>query len=90
MAAEGTGLTDGIDCLIANTPEEWADRVFRLYMDEALWNRLSTNAYTLARTLYSFAGAKQSLAAVLASAGIAVSTEEGLSYRHARPDRYRT
>jgi glycosyltransferase involved in cell wall biosynthesis len=90
VAAEGTGLTDGVDCLIANTPEEWSDRVLRLYSDEALWNRLSSNAHKLARHFYSFEGAKNILTGALDTLGISLGTGDGLTYRHTRPDRYRT
>ncbi|HEX3431055.1 MAG TPA: glycosyltransferase [Rhizomicrobium sp.] len=88
VAAEGTGLTDGVDCLIANSPEEWADRVVRLYSDEALWNRIAANALELARTRYSFDQGVTVLQAGLATASIPIVTGEGLAYKHARPDRY--
>lgn len=90
VAAEGTGLMDGVDCLVANSPEEWADRVFRLYNDGELWNRLSANAHKLARVAYSFDEAKSTLGAAFEAAGISVGSDEGLTYKHARPDRYRT
>ena len=90
VAAEGTGLTDGVDCLIANSPEEWADRVFRLYSDEALWKRISASAMELARTRYSFDAGTAALAAPLTTVGIPVGNGTALPYRHARPDRYRT
>jgi GT2 family glycosyltransferase len=90
VAAEGTGLTDGVDCLIANSPEEWADRVTRLYSDEALWTRMSINAFELARTRYSFEEGTSILRAGLAMAGLSTGNSEGLTYRHARPDCYRT
>lgn len=90
VAAEGTGLTDGVDCLIANSHEEWADRVARLYTDEFLWTRIATNALALARTRYSFEEGKKTLQAGLASAGFSVGSSVGLTYRRARPDCYRT
>lgn len=90
VAAEGTGLTDGVDCLIANSPEEWADRVSRLYGDEALWTRLANNAHKLAQTYYSFETAKNLLATALGTLDIPLGTGEGLTYKHARPDCYRT
>jgi glycosyltransferase involved in cell wall biosynthesis len=90
VAAEGTGLTDGVDCLIANTPEEWADRVTRLYSDEALWNQISENALKLARARYSFDEGKAIFGATLAAINIPVENATGLSYKHARPDCYRT
>jgi GT2 family glycosyltransferase len=90
VAAEGTGLTDGVDCLIANSPEEWADRVTRLYADESLWNRISYNAFALAQARYSFEEGKAILQAGLTMAGVSPGNGEGLTYRHARPDCYRT
>jgi len=89
VAAEGTGLTDGVDCLIANSPEEWADRVVQLYTDETLWNRIAANGFELARTRYSFGEALPVLQAGLASAGISVGASKGLTYKHARPGCYR-
>jgi glycosyltransferase involved in cell wall biosynthesis len=88
IAAEGTGLRDGVHCLIANSPEEWADRVKRLYTDETLWARIARNGFDLARTRYSFAAGRVVLQAGLAAAGISVGEEPGLTYRHARPERY--
>ncbi|HEX3162873.1 MAG TPA: glycosyltransferase, partial [Pseudolabrys sp.] len=85
VAAEGTGLTDGIHCLIANTPEEWADRVARLYTDESVWSRLAAQAHELAQNSYSFDAAKNTLAAALGAAGISIGKRAGLSYRHSRP-----
>jgi glycosyltransferase involved in cell wall biosynthesis len=90
VAAEGTGLTDGVDCLIANSPEEWADRVVRLYSDEALWNRISMNGFELARSRYSFNEATSALQISLSTVGISTGKNSGLTYRHARPDCYRT
>jgi|GEM_PF-1370447 len=41
IAAEGFGLVDGVETLIADTPERFADAVVRLYEDQALWERVS-------------------------------------------------
>jgi len=85
VAAEGTGLADGVDCLIANSPFEWADRVARLYTDNALWERISANALDLARTRYSFEEGTTVLEAGLAAAGLVTRANKGLTYRWARP-----
>lgn len=45
IAAEGMGLRDGRDVLIADEPEAIADRIVRLYGDRRLWRRLSRNGY---------------------------------------------
>lgn len=41
VVAAGAGLTDGEACLVASTPLEWAESVFRLLDDEALGRDLA-------------------------------------------------
>ena len=41
IGAEGIGLEDGINALIANEPKKFAEKVMMLYKDEELWNKLS-------------------------------------------------
>lgn len=43
IAVEGMHLHDGEEVLVADQPQAFADAVWRLYTDEALWNRLSRN-----------------------------------------------
>jgi glycosyltransferase involved in cell wall biosynthesis len=40
-AVEGMHLQDGIDVLVADEAQTFAESVVRLYEDEELWNRLS-------------------------------------------------
>lgn len=40
VAAEGLGLTDGRNILIADSPEEFSAAVARLHTDESLWDRM--------------------------------------------------
>ncbi len=42
-AVEGMHLQDGVDVLVADQAQAFADAVVRLYGDEELWNRLSRN-----------------------------------------------
>jgi len=42
IAAEGMGLQDGVDSLLADDPSEIASQILRLRADPALWARLST------------------------------------------------
>ena len=88
VAAEGTGLTDGIDCLIADTPEKWADCVVRLYTHQELWNLISASAYRLAEGRYSFAAGVSALENELARIGVSGRKDLGFAYRFARPERY--
>jgi SAM-dependent methyltransferase len=70
IAAEGIGITDGTDALVADSPEAFADAVVRMYTDEALWNRVSTNGLALARRRFSFDGGVPIVAEILASLGL--------------------
>lgn len=88
IAAEGTGLTDGLDCLIADSKEAWAGCVAKLYTDEELWHRIGANALKLAETRYSFAQGTLAFENALLRVGISARRNWGLAYRHARPERY--
>ncbi len=90
IAVEGTGLTHGLDCLIADSKEAWVDCVVRLYTDHELWNELSANALKLARASYSFDGGSKMLEKDLSRIGLSGRNEWGLTYRFTRPERYGT
>jgi glycosyltransferase involved in cell wall biosynthesis len=45
VGAEGMYLRDGEEALIADTARDFAAAVVRLYRDESLWRRLSSNAH---------------------------------------------
>ncbi|TXI49980.1 MAG: glycosyltransferase [Lysobacter sp.] len=42
-AVEGMHLRDGIDALVADDPQAFADALVRLYEDEALWTEIARN-----------------------------------------------
>jgi glycosyltransferase involved in cell wall biosynthesis len=44
IGAEGMGLQDGVDALIADTSEDFAERVIRLHEKPELWDSLAQNA----------------------------------------------
>jgi GT2 family glycosyltransferase len=44
IGAEGIGLTDEVNALLAETPEQIADAILRAYSDELLWSSLATEA----------------------------------------------
>ncbi|MBU6233465.1 MAG: glycosyltransferase, partial [Acidobacteria bacterium] len=46
IATEGTLMEHGRDCLNADTAEEFAREVIRLYSDAELWESLSRNVQT--------------------------------------------
>jgi hypothetical protein len=57
ISFEGMGLRDGQDVVIADTPQDFASSIKRLYQDEALWARLSQRGYTIVQNQYSFEAA---------------------------------
>lgn len=63
VAAEGIGLRDGEDCLIARTPAEWIEGVTRLHDDAALWQSMSDSARRLADRQFSFDRARTQMRA---------------------------
>lgn len=69
IAAEGMGLADGVEVLIANTPVEIADAVVRLYTDDALWRALSQAGFAFVRRSFSMETNLPKIAAILADAG---------------------
>ncbi|WP_168196263.1 glycosyltransferase family 4 protein [Echinicola soli] len=44
VGAEGIGLQDGENVLIAETKEQFAEKILKTYNDESLWNHLTTNS----------------------------------------------
>jgi glycosyltransferase involved in cell wall biosynthesis len=88
IAAEGTGLIDGLSCLIADSVERWTDAVSQLYTDEALWTEIGQNAFELAETRYTFANALCDFEQAMAKIGIVSRREGAVVYEHARPEKY--
>jgi len=52
-AVEGMFAKAGRDVLVAETAEDFAAAVVRLYSDEALWNQLSANGLENVRQYFS-------------------------------------
>jgi GT2 family glycosyltransferase/SAM-dependent methyltransferase len=75
VAAEGMGLTDGLNCLIADTPRDFASAVTRLYTDIDLWNRLSDESARHARRLCSFDSGRAIISAIMKDIGASVDDQ---------------
>ena len=72
VGAEGGGLVDGHDILIADEPEAMAEHIVRLSRDDALWQDLSEAAYDTFRTRFSHEAGRGQLISIvreLASSG---------------------
>jgi glycosyltransferase involved in cell wall biosynthesis/SAM-dependent methyltransferase len=53
IAVEGMGIRDGIEALVADDEQAFADAVVRLYTDEALWERISVEGLRFVTDTYS-------------------------------------
>ena len=88
VAAEGTGLVDGVSCLIADSPARWAECVLRLYTDKALWDGISQNALKVVAAKYDFHVAADEFERALSKIGVTGRRAGALVYREVRPMRY--
>ena len=61
VAAESTGVRDGVDCLVARDPDEWIEAIVRLYSDKESWQRMSESATGFTRDNYSFAEGREKM-----------------------------
>ncbi|MGR8933321.1 MAG: glycosyltransferase [Gammaproteobacteria bacterium] len=75
IAAEGTPLRHGLEVMIAETAEEWADAVSRLYTEQALWENMSSSAREFARNCYSFENGRKLMLKALETADIFVTPD---------------
>ena len=58
MAIEGSGLEDKKHVLVAESPEEFSDAIYRLYSDETLWQSLSDSGLKFVNNEYSLDAGK--------------------------------
>ncbi len=63
--AQGLGVVDGENILIADTPKKFAAKVISLFEDRRLYNKLARNARKKAEEEYSFRSISQKLENVL-------------------------
>ena len=61
VATEGMQLVDGVDVLVAHTPDDFAAAWQRLAHDESLWLSLSDHALENVRTHFSATAARDTL-----------------------------
>jgi glycosyltransferase involved in cell wall biosynthesis len=65
VSTEGMYLDDGINVLVANSPEAFADAVIRLHSDEVVWNALRDAGLENIERYFSRERAREVLASVL-------------------------
>ncbi len=65
IAAESTGLVDGVSAFIAKTDDQWVDGIEKLYTDKNVWEDLSNSCGALTREIYSFESGLESMARMM-------------------------
>ena len=75
IAAEGTGLTNGINTLIANDADEWVEAIIKLYDDEQLWKQFSENSKILAKENFSYQNGVKKMRKIFESVGVYTSVK---------------
>jgi glycosyltransferase involved in cell wall biosynthesis len=66
IGAEGIDVVPERDLLIADTPEQFANQISRIFTDDALRNRLEVNGRRLVETVYSWDSIAEKLAKLYA------------------------
>ncbi|MEO9945783.1 glycosyltransferase [Paraglaciecola sp.] len=73
VAAEGTGLSNGISCYIANTPEEWNKNIIDLYDNPKIWNDFSQGEKQIVKEQYSQENGLKKFSEIFSSVGVYTS-----------------
>ena len=68
VAAEGMWLEDGRDILIAESSEEYAQKIVQVYTDREIWCRLSEGGYRNIHAHFSIEAASSAIQRVIRSA----------------------
>jgi GT2 family glycosyltransferase/glycosyltransferase involved in cell wall biosynthesis len=82
IAAEGVGLSEGAEAMVARTPAEWVEAIAALHEDEARWARMSDAALSFARRTYSLERGIENMRAAVEMAGLV--PDEGMVVKRAR------
>jgi GT2 family glycosyltransferase len=64
-AAEGMHLVHGVSALVADSPEDFAQQILRIYGDADLWQRVSLGGLAVMEAHFSFNAARRTLRALL-------------------------
>jgi GT2 family glycosyltransferase/glycosyltransferase involved in cell wall biosynthesis len=70
LAAEGVGISAGVEAVVAETPADWVRAIAALYGDERRWSEMSERARAFVATNFSFEQGVRRMRAALAAAGV--------------------
>lgn len=76
IAAEGMGLVDGREILVAQDAYDFASKVETLYKDRGLWESISREGLCFAEQTYGQGAAVRSVAAILDKLGFSASMDD--------------
>lgn len=79
IGAEGIGLKNNVNSLIADDPAEFADAVIKLYSDEQLWKTISDNSIEHIKRNYSKETLSRKIAEIFASLKLSSNTKTDFS-----------
>jgi len=71
LAVEGMHATDGVDCMVGRSPEEFVDKLVKVYRDCDLWRRLVVGGRDNMRQHFSYEGAVPVVKELFTSVGAA-------------------
>jgi O-antigen biosynthesis protein len=72
LGVEGTPMTNGVDVMIADDPESFAEAVVRVYRDPDLWQQLATAGFAFVRREYAIDANVHRVRAVVEGAGVTI------------------
>ena len=72
VAAEGVGVSRGVEAIVVDAPDDWVEAIVALDRDEAKWTEMSARGRRFARENYSFERGVETMRAALAAAGVYV------------------
>lgn len=73
LAVEGMYITDGQECLLADTPHLFAAKTLKLYTDCQLWDTLAAKAHWNIEKHFSVPVVGQMMLAAVQSAGLSIA-----------------
>lgn len=82
IAAEGIGIGEGAEAMVARTPAEWVAAIAALYADEKAWTAMSDRARAYARRVFSFEAGVEHMRAAVEAAGL--FPDSGMAPKRAR------
>jgi GT2 family glycosyltransferase len=82
VAAEGTGIREGQEAFMAETPADWVEGIARLYDDRALWLQMHAAARKYASSEFSFAKGQALMQRALSAVDVYANPDEQVLCHH--------